>query len=85
MQRLDGERIAVIGGGFGGLSTACYLARARRSPGAASRSSPTNVRGGVRRKPLAGRLDLVDRLAGTDDVVPGGDERGQVPVLGGVV
>jgi phytoene desaturase len=28
MQRLDGERIAVIGGGFGGLSTACYLAEA---------------------------------------------------------
>ena len=28
MQRLDGERIAVIGGGFGGLSTACYLADA---------------------------------------------------------
>jgi phytoene desaturase len=28
MQGLDGERIAVIGGGFGGLSTACYLADA---------------------------------------------------------
>jgi phytoene desaturase len=28
MQRLDGEQIAVIGGGFGGLSTACYLAEA---------------------------------------------------------
>ncbi|MFB6207571.1 MAG: phytoene desaturase family protein, partial [Haloglomus sp.] len=28
MHGLDGERIAVIGGGFGGLSTACYLADA---------------------------------------------------------
>jgi phytoene desaturase len=28
MQRLDGTSVAVIGGGFGGLSTACYLADA---------------------------------------------------------